>query len=88
MMIYTLTIIKEGMDKLARAETTLYRNAEDAIKAYRKAFEDALYDSQFYQCPNTENELVTDTPYRWWRIYDEGGSYSSIAIELDMKEVY
>jgi LmbE family N-acetylglucosaminyl deacetylase len=39
------------------------------------------------ELPNDEKEVATDTPYRWWRVYDEGGCYSSITIELDTKEL-
>ena len=87
MKIYTLTITKEEMAELANVETTLYANADDAIEAYNQAFDDAKYDSQFYEYPDDEHEIATDTPYRWWRVYDNGGSYSSVTIELDTKEV-
>lgn len=87
MKIYTLTIIKDSMDEPATAETRLYAKPEDAIKAYNKEFDDAKYDSQFYERARVADEIATNTPYRWWRVDDDGGSYSSITIELDAKEV-
>ena len=87
MKIYTLTTIRETTGEPAKVETKLYTKPEDAIEAYDKEFDDAEYDSQFYEYADEENEIATDTPYRWWRVYDMGGSYSSITIELDTKEV-
>ena len=87
MKIYTLTIIKDSVYEPATAETKLYASSEDAIEAYNKAFDDARYESQFYEEAKEDGEVATDTPYRWWRIYNSRGDYSSITIELDAKEL-
>lgn len=87
MKIYTLTTIRETMEEPANVITKLYAKPEDAIKAYNNELEDAKYDSQFYESAEEDGPTITDTPYRWWKVYDEGGSYSSITIELDTKEI-
>lgn len=87
MKIYTLTIIKETMDEPANVEIKLYANPEDAIKAYGNAFDEAQLEADGYEKMWQDDEIATDTPYRWWKVYDEGGNYSSITIELDTKEV-
>ena len=86
MKIYVLTIIKET--KLnAEVTTTLYAKPEDAIMAYEKAMDEAQAEAEGYEDVCTDDEIATDTPYRWFSIYDEGGSYDRITIELDTKEV-
>lgn len=87
MNIYTLTTIKETMDEPALVETKLYAKPEDAVRAYEEALDSAKHDSQFYESAEEDGPIITDTPYRWWKVYDEEGSYSSITIELDKKEV-
>ena len=81
MKIYTLTIIKETQELNAEVNTTLYANAEDAIEAYNKAFDEAKAKFENYE---EDDEIATDTPYRWWSIYDP---FDRITIELDTKEV-
>ena len=87
MKIYTLTIIKETQELNAEVKTTLYANSEDAIEAYNKAFDEAQAEAENYEDVNTDDEIATDTPYRWFSIYDEAGSYDRITIELEAKEV-
>ena len=87
MKIHVLTIIKETQELNAEVITTLYANPEDAIGAYNKAFDDAQAEAENYENVNTDDEIVTDTPYRWFSIYDEEGSYDRITIELNIKEV-
>ena len=84
MKIYSLTITRETPDKFAEVTTTLYANPEDAIEMYGKVFDEAMAS---YVDAWIDDEVVTDTPYRWLRICDTGGSYGSITIELDAKEV-
>lgn len=87
MKIYTLTIIKETQELNAEVQTTLYANPEDAIEAYGKAFDEAQAEAENYEEMYEDDEIATDTPYRWFSIYDEEGSYDRITIELDTKEV-
>lgn len=87
MKIYTLTVIKEAMDEFATVKVNLYANPEAAVEAYNKAFDEAQAEAEDYKDVNTDDEVVTDTPYRWFAIYDDGGSYNRITIELDAKEV-
>lgn len=87
MKIYTLTIIKETQELNAEVTTTLYVNPEDALQAYSDAFENARAEAMNYETVEEDDEIATDTPYRWWSIYDEEGSYDRITIELDTKEV-
>lgn len=87
MKIYTLTIIKETQELNAEVQTTLYANPEDAIEAYNKAFDEAQAEAEGYEDVCTDDEVATNTPYRWFSIYDEEGSYDRITIELDTKEV-
>lgn len=87
MKIYTLTIIKETQELNAEVNTTLYAKPEDAIEAYNKAFDEAQAEAKNYEAVCEDHEIVTDTPYRWWSIYDIEGSYDRITIELDTKEV-
>jgi hypothetical protein len=87
MEIYILTIIKETQELNAEVITTLYAKPEDAIEAYNKAFDEAQTEAKNYETGCEDHEIVTDTPYRWWSIYDEDGSYDRITIELDTKEV-
>lgn len=87
MKIYTLTIIKETQELNAEVTTTLYANPEDALQAYSDAFGDARAEAMNYEAVEEDDEIATDTPYRWWSIYDEEGSYDRITIELDAKEV-
>lgn len=87
MEIYILTIIKETQELNAEVTTTLYAKPEDAIEAYNKAFDEAQAEAKNYETVCEDNEIVTNTPYRWWSIYDEDGSYDRITIELDTKEV-
>lgn len=87
MKIYTLTILKESQEFYAEVTTTLYAKPEDAIEAYNKAFDEAREKAESYEDVCTDDEIATDTPYRWFSIYDEAGSYDRITIELDAKEV-
>ena len=87
MNIYTLTIIKETQELNAEVQTTLYANPKDAIEAYNNAFDEAQAEVKNYKDVCTDDEITTDTPYRWFSIYDKEGSYDRITIELDMKEV-
>lgn len=84
MKIYSLTVTRETPDEFAEVTTTLYANPEDAIEMYGKVFDEAM---AYYTDAWQDDEIATDTPYRWWRICDTGGSYGSITIELDAKEV-
>lgn len=86
MRIYTLTIIKETTDEFPTVETKLYANPEDAVEAYGKAFDDAQEIVNSYKDAHEDDEVATDTPYRWWRAYDYLG-IKSITIELEVKEV-
>lgn len=85
MRIYTLTIIKETQELNAEVTTTLYAKPEDAIEAYNKAFDEAQKEAEDYKEIHEDDEIVTDTPYRWWSICDMEGSYDRITIELDTK---
>ena len=87
MKIYTLTITKETQELNAEVTTTLYANPEDAIEAYNKAFDEAQAEAEGYEEMWEDDEIATDTPYRWWSIYDMEGSYDRITIILDTKEV-
>ena len=87
MNIYTLTVIKETYDECAEVTTTLYGKPEDAIEAYNKACDEAKIEAKSYSTTSEESEIATDTPYRWWGIYDEDNGYDRITIELDTKEV-
>ena len=87
MKIYTLTILKESQDFYAEATTTLYAKPEDAIEAYNKAFDEARVKAESYENAYEDDEVATDTPYRWFSICDEKGSYDRITIELEAKEV-
>lgn len=87
MKIYTLTVIKETRDECAFVSTTLYANPEDAIEAYNKAFDEANSEAESYTTVREDDEIATDTPYRWWSIYDMDDGYDRITIELDAKEV-
>ncbi len=87
MKIHVLTIIKETQELNAEVITTLYAKSEDAIEAYNKAFDEAQAEAEGYEDVCTDDEIVTDTPYRWFSIYDKEGSYDRITIELDIKEV-
>ncbi len=87
MKIYTLTIIKETQELNAEVITTLYAKPEDAIEAYNKAFDEAQTEATNYEAAEEDDEIATDTPYRWFSIYDEEGSYDRITIELEAKEV-
>ena len=87
MKIYALTIIKETTDEHSSVATKLYAKPEDAIKAYNNAIDEAQEEAKNYTDVHEANEIATDTPYRWWSIYDLDGSYCSITIELDTKEV-
>ena len=87
MKIYALTIIKETQELNAEVTTTLYAKPKDAIEAYNKAFDEAQAEAESYEDVYADDEIVTDTPYRWFGIYDEEGSYDRITIELDAKEV-
>lgn len=87
MKIYTLTIIKETYDEPALVLTTLYGKSEDAIKAYNKAFDEAKAEAESYSAVREDDEIATNTPYRWWSIYDMDDGYDRITIELDTKEV-
>jgi hypothetical protein len=55
--------------------------------AYEKAMDEAQTEAENYESANEDDEIATYTPYRWWSIYDEDGSYDRITIELDAKEV-
>lgn len=87
MKIYTLIIIKETTDNHPIVATTLYANPEDAIKAYNEAFDEAKGESKWYKEAWEDDEIATDTPYRWWQICDLAGNYDCVTIELDAKEV-
>ena len=87
MNIYALTIIKEKVDDHAYVKTKLYAKPEDAIEAYNNAVDEAQEEAKNYGDVHETSEIATDTPYRWWSIYDLDGSYDSITIELDTKEV-
>ena len=87
MRIHTLTIIKETHDECAYVVTRLYEKPEDAIEAYNKAFDEAKIEAESYSEAREDDEVATDTPYRWWSIYDEDDCYDRITIELDTKEV-
>ena len=87
MKIYTLTIIKENHNESTLVLTTLYSKSEDAIKAYNKAFDEAKTEAENYVEIREYNEIATNTPYRWWSIYDVYDSYNRITIELEAKEV-
>ena len=87
MKIYTLTIIKETQELNAQVTTTLYAKPEDAIEAYNKAFDEAQAEAENYEDVGSDDEIATNTPYRWFSIYDEEGSYDRITIELDSQEV-
>ena len=87
MKVCTLTIIKEKVEEPVNVEIKLYAKPEDAIEAYNKAVDEAQEEAKFYDDVHEASEIATDTPYRWWSIYDIEGSYDMIAIELDTKEV-
>lgn len=87
MKIHVLTIIKEPEEQHAMVQTTLYANPEDAIRAYNRAFDEAKQASESYEDAHEDHEIATDTPYRWWQVCDRAGSYESITIELDTKEI-
>jgi hypothetical protein len=87
MKIYTLTIIKETYDEAAKITTTLYASPEKAIEAYGEAFDEARAEAAWYEEVWEDDEIATDTPYRWWAICDLAGSSDRITIELDTKEV-
>ena len=87
MKVYTLTIIKETQELNAEVKTTLYAKPEDAVMAYEKAIDEAQTEAENYENVCEDDEIATYTPYRWWSIYDEEGSYDRITIELDTKEV-
>ena len=87
MQIYTLTIIREIIEEPADVNITLYANPEDGIKAYKKAVDAAQIEAEEYERAYEDDEVITDTPYRWYGISDLEGYNESIIIELHMKEV-
>ena len=86
MEIYMLTIIKETRDEQTEIETTLYANPEDAIEAYNKAFNEAQEEAKEYGRAWIDDEIATNTPYRWCQICDLDG-WDCITIELEAQEV-
>ena len=87
MKIYTLTVTNETMEEHADVQVTLYSNPEDAIKAYNEAFDEAKSEAHWYEEAWEDDEVATDTPYRWWQICDLAGNNASITIELEAKEL-
>ena len=87
MQIYTLTIIREIIEEPADVDIALYANPEDGIKAYEKAVDAAKIEAEEYERAYEDDEVATDTPYRWYGVSDLMGYNESIIIELHMKEV-
>ena len=87
MKVYILTVTKETCDEPACVSTCVYGKGEDAIKAYNKAFDEAKVEAKSYATVGEDDEIATDTPYRWWSVYDTSDSYDRITVELDVKEI-